>query len=63
MDEVTFNQFATEAFKEGLGKKTQVGERHFYPLVATHAQTFYAKRFALIGRCCCWHASCYRTWI
>jgi len=49
MDEVTFNQFATEAFKEGLGKMTQVGERHFYPLVATHAQTFYAKRFALIG--------------
>ena len=49
MDEAAFNQFVTEAFKGELGQMTQAGERHFYPLVATHAQTFYAKRFALIG--------------
>ncbi|HAD99250.1 MAG TPA: FAD-dependent hydroxylase, partial [Gammaproteobacteria bacterium] len=28
---------------------TQSGERHSYPLVAVHAQTFIANRFALIG--------------
>ena len=28
---------------------TQDGVRHSYPLIGTHAQTFVAKRFALIG--------------
>ncbi|ALE51882.1 ubiquinone biosynthesis protein UbiH [Candidatus Thioglobus autotrophicus] len=49
MNEKEFNQFVTDAFKAELGVMTQSGERHSYPLVATHAQTFFAKRFALIG--------------
>ncbi|QKQ23920.1 5-demethoxyubiquinol-8 5-hydroxylase UbiM [Candidatus Ruthia endofausta] len=49
MSEVDFNQMMTQSFKGELGQMMQVGERHSYPLVATHAQTFIAKRFALIG--------------
>jgi hypothetical protein len=39
----------TKDFRGELGQLTQVGERHFYPLVGVHAQTFIANRFALIG--------------
>lgn len=49
MSEKEFNQFITTSFKGGLGQMTQSGKRHSYPLIATHAQSFYAKRFALIG--------------
>ncbi|BBB22505.1 conserved hypothetical protein [Abyssogena phaseoliformis symbiont OG214] len=49
MSEVDFNQMMTQSFKGELGQMMQVGERHSYPLVTTHAQTFIAKRFALIG--------------
>jgi ubiquinone biosynthesis UbiH/UbiF/VisC/COQ6 family hydroxylase len=49
MNEPDFNTMITSAFKHNLGAMTQLGERHSYPLVATHAQTFFAKRFALIG--------------
>ena len=49
MSEAAFNQFVTDFFKAELGQMTQAGERHAYPLIGTHAQTFVAKRFALIG--------------
>ena len=49
MNESEFNQFVTNFFKGELGEMTQEGERHAYPLIGTHAQTFVAKRFALIG--------------
>ena len=49
MNEAEFNEMITSSFKASLGEMTQSGERHSYPLVATHAQTFIAKRFALIG--------------
>jgi ubiquinone biosynthesis UbiH/UbiF/VisC/COQ6 family hydroxylase len=49
MNEADFNQMMTQSFKGELGQMMQVGERHSYSLVATHAQTFIAKRFALIG--------------
>jgi ubiquinone biosynthesis UbiH/UbiF/VisC/COQ6 family hydroxylase len=49
MNEAEFNEMITSSFKASLGEMTQSGKRHSYPLVATHAQTFIAKRFALIG--------------
>jgi Ubiquinone biosynthesis hydroxylase, UbiH/UbiF/VisC/COQ6 family len=49
MPEVEFNAKITQSFKSELGKMTQRGQRHSYPLVAVHAQTFIANRFALIG--------------
>lgn len=49
MNEAEFNEMITSSFKASLGEMTQSGERHSYPLVATHAQTFIAQRFALIG--------------
>ena len=49
MDEPEFNAFVTEFFKGELGQMTQAGPRHSYPLIGTHAQTFIAQRFALIG--------------
>ncbi|HIM95306.1 MAG TPA: FAD-dependent hydroxylase [Gammaproteobacteria bacterium] len=49
MSEADFNTKITKDFKGELGKMTQSGERHSYPLVAVHAQTFIADRFALIG--------------
>ncbi|HIG88352.1 5-demethoxyubiquinol-8 5-hydroxylase UbiM [Candidatus Thioglobus sp.] len=49
MPEVEFNAKITQSFKSELGKMTQSGQRHSYPLVAVHAQTFIANRFALIG--------------
>ena len=49
MSEAEFNAKITQDFKGQLGQMTQSGERHSYPLVAVHAQTFIADRFALIG--------------
>lgn len=49
MSETDFNAKITKDFRGELGKMTQSGERHSYPLVAVHAQTFIADRFALIG--------------
>ena len=49
MSEGDFNAKITQDFKGELGQITQVGERHSYPLVGVHAQTFIANRFALIG--------------
>jgi ubiquinone biosynthesis UbiH/UbiF/VisC/COQ6 family hydroxylase len=49
MNEAEFNILMTQDFKAELGQMKQVGARHSYPLVATHAKTFIAKRFALIG--------------
>ncbi|CAC9606148.1 Ubiquinone biosynthesis hydroxylase, UbiH/UbiF/VisC/COQ6 family [uncultured Gammaproteobacteria bacterium] len=49
MSEEAFNAKMTKDFRGELGQLTQVGERHFYPLVGVHAQTFIANRFALIG--------------
>jgi len=49
MSEADFNQKITQDFKGQFGNMTQEGERHSYPLVGVHAQTFIAERFALIG--------------
>ncbi len=49
MSEADFNAKITKDFRGELGQMTQSGERHSYPLVAVHAQTFIADRFALIG--------------
>ncbi len=49
MSEADFNQKITRDFKGQFGNMTQEGERHSYPLVGVHAQTFIAERFALIG--------------
>lgn len=49
MSEADFNQKMTRDFKGALGQMTQIGARHSYPLVAAHARTFIAPRFALIG--------------
>lgn len=49
MSEADFNAKMTQDFRGELGQLTQVGERHFYPLVGVHAATFIADRFALIG--------------
>lgn len=49
MSEEDFNAKITKDLKGELGQLTQVGKRHFYPLVGVHAKTFIAQRFALIG--------------
>ncbi|BAS67717.1 MAG: FAD-dependent hydroxylase [Gammaproteobacteria bacterium] len=49
MSEEDFNAKMTQDFRGELGQLTQVGERHFYPLVGVHADTFIANRFALVG--------------
>lgn len=49
MSKEDFNAKMTKDFRGELGQLTQVGERHFYPLVGVHAKTFIANRFALIG--------------
>ncbi len=49
MSETDFNAKMSADFKGELGAMSQVGERHSYPLVGVHAQTFIANRFALIG--------------
>ena len=49
MSDDEFNEFITQFFKHEFGAMTQAGVRHSYPLIGTHAQTFIADRFALIG--------------
>ncbi|MBT3276661.1 5-demethoxyubiquinol-8 5-hydroxylase UbiM [Candidatus Thioglobus sp.] len=49
MSDAEFNKFITHFFKHEFGEMTQAGVRHSYPLIGTHAQTFIAQRFALIG--------------
>lgn len=49
LSEADFNAKMTQDFRGELGQMQQTGERYSYPLVAVHAQTFIAKRFALIG--------------
>ncbi len=49
MSEADFNAKITKDFKGVFGQMTQSSERHSYPLVGVHAQTFIADRFALIG--------------
>ncbi|MBE8190097.1 MAG: FAD-dependent hydroxylase [Candidatus Thioglobus sp.] len=49
MSKADFNAKITNDFRGDLGQMSQVGQRYSYPLVGVHAQTFIAKRFALIG--------------
>ncbi|MBT6922553.1 MAG: 5-demethoxyubiquinol-8 5-hydroxylase UbiM, partial [Candidatus Ruthia sp.] len=49
MSDADFNAKITKDFKGVFGQMTQSGERHSYPLVGVHAQTFITDRFALIG--------------
>ena len=49
MSEEAFNADIRERFGNQLGEMRLVGERHTYPLIAVHANKFYANRFALIG--------------
>jgi ubiquinone biosynthesis UbiH/UbiF/VisC/COQ6 family hydroxylase len=49
MSEDEFNGMITDSFKGKFGLMSQDGDRHSYPLIATHAQTFISDRFALIG--------------
>jgi ubiquinone biosynthesis UbiH/UbiF/VisC/COQ6 family hydroxylase len=49
MSEEAFNADIKERFGNQLGEMRLVGERHTYPLIAVHANKFFANRFALIG--------------
>ncbi|CAC9588489.1 Ubiquinone biosynthesis hydroxylase, UbiH/UbiF/VisC/COQ6 family [Bathymodiolus heckerae thiotrophic gill symbiont] len=49
MNRADFNEKMTKDFRGTLGQMTQEGDRHSYPLIGVHAQTFIADRFALIG--------------
>ncbi|HIE78078.1 MAG TPA: 5-demethoxyubiquinol-8 5-hydroxylase UbiM [Candidatus Thioglobus sp.] len=49
MSEDKFNEMITGSFNGEFGDMKQDGPRHSYPLIATHAETFIANRFALIG--------------
>ncbi|VAW34191.1 Ubiquinone biosynthesis hydroxylase, UbiH/UbiF/VisC/COQ6 family [hydrothermal vent metagenome] len=49
MSEAEFNADVAQRFGNKLGKMQLQGKRFNYPLVATYANKFYAKRFALIG--------------
>lgn len=49
MSEEAFNEDIRQRFGNQLGEMRLVGERHTYPLIAVHADKFYASRFALIG--------------
>ncbi len=49
MSEEAFNLDMEQRLQGKLGKIRQAGERFPYPLVAVHANRFYANRFALIG--------------
>jgi 2-polyprenyl-6-methoxyphenol hydroxylase-like FAD-dependent oxidoreductase len=49
MSDEKFNQDVANRFGHKLGKMQLKGQRFVYPLVATYAQKFYAKNFALIG--------------
>ena len=49
MSEKAFNADIQQRFGNQLGDMRLVGERHTYPLIAVHANKFFANRFALIG--------------
>jgi 2-polyprenyl-6-methoxyphenol hydroxylase-like FAD-dependent oxidoreductase len=49
MSQDDFNRDVEQRLNGRLGKIQQTGERYPYPLVAVHANRFYANRFALIG--------------
>lgn len=49
MDAAAFNADIEQRFERRLGTMQLVGERFAYPLVAVHAKSFRAERFALIG--------------
>lgn len=49
MSEEAFNADIQQRFGNQLGDMRLVGERHTYPLIAVHANKFFANRFALIG--------------
>jgi ubiquinone biosynthesis UbiH/UbiF/VisC/COQ6 family hydroxylase len=49
MSDEEFNLDVQSHFKNRFGAMTLLDKRHAYPLVAVHANRFYANRFALIG--------------
>ena len=49
MPQAAFNARIERDFGDRLGRLKLIGERHAYPLVATYAATFAARRFALMG--------------
>ncbi len=49
MTEEEFNLDVQQRFGNQLGAMRLVGERHSYPLIAVHANKFFARRYALIG--------------
>ena len=49
MSDAEFNTDVAHRFSNKLGQMRLLGKRFNYPLVATYANKFYAKRFALIG--------------
>ena len=49
MSEKQFNLDIQQRFGNQLGEMRLVGERFSYPLIAVHANKFFANRFALIG--------------
>ena len=49
MAEDAFNSDVERRFESRLGTMKLVGSRYAYPLVAVHADSFVARRFALIG--------------
>ena len=49
LDEDAFNQDVSRNFDHRLGQMRLMGKRYPYPLVAVHANRFYAWRFALVG--------------
>ncbi len=49
MSKEEFNLDIQQRFGNRLGEMRLVGERYSYPLIAVHANKFFANRFALIG--------------
>ncbi len=49
MSEATFNLDIQQRFENRFGAMRLLGERYSYPLIAVHADKFFANRFALIG--------------
>jgi len=49
MSDEAFNAQTQQWFGNKLGKISLVGKRHSYPLVAVHADTFVANRYAVVG--------------
>lgn len=49
MSDDDFAQAVDQAFGHKLGRLSQSGQRHAYPLVAVYAERFHGPRFALVG--------------